>query len=667
MATRFNYSDFVWNLYSIMAERRDLFMWDGAESTAAAVAAAAVQHSNHNMSASAGQNSSRNGIPEWLSSRPVTSEPSGLSSGRGINANTDWRGIPSRNNHHEPTTPTSTASSSSPVSYHQSAVKQNVIQGFGGPSIGGRSAGELSSQCQPSTPNSFSPPASALTNNNNQLVVPQPLKPATKTKRSYQCKMCDQKFENKSDVFNHGKETHGIQDKAHPCPNCYKSFASPSQLHQHSLVHTGIRKYQCKYCEKAFKQISHLQQHTRIHTGEKPYKCSMPYCNKSFAQLASLQHHQRNHDKNDPTPPGAEMFDGVNIPDGEKPYKCNIPDCNKAFAQLSNLQHHQRNHDNTKAKGSRKSFYCTVCQRGFVTESSLDKHISRLHSHLSQHSNSPTKTSANSTPTMSPTTATPLPGQNSPTNHMSSGPSTPSHQLSPTGGLNLTNPHNPMATPSMDVIRDTLRESMREVVRENMREASLRAEANYREANMREASMREASMRDMNMRDMNMRDMSMRDMSMRDMMRDMQRDHVNMREMREANMREMREAMHDGGHSDDRCATPNVMAPLSLRTTHSQQDGLGPLPSPISSTNQRPLSQNMLSSMVGTHTGLPPISRLSDRCFPPISPPIPAAAIAAVQRAQALSSLNYGTSQRSSLSSLGRSPSPQTHGHHQNT
>jgi uncharacterized Zn-finger protein len=63
---------------------------------------------------------------------------------------------------------------------------------------------------------------------------------------------------------------------------------------------------------------------------------------------------------------------------GEKPYKCSIPQCNKAFAQLSNLQHHQRNHDNNKAKSSRKSFYCTVCQRGFVTESSLDKHIARV-------------------------------------------------------------------------------------------------------------------------------------------------------------------------------------------------------------------------------------------------------------------------------------------------
>ncbi|XP_074654840.1 uncharacterized protein LOC141908629 isoform X4 [Tubulanus polymorphus] len=353
MATRFNYSDFVWNLYSIMAERRDLFMWDGAESTAAAVAAAAVQHSNHNMSASAGQNSSRNGIPEWLSSRPVTSEPSGLSSGRGINANTDWRGIPSRNNHHEPTTPTSTASSSSPVSYHQSAVKQNVIQGFGGPSIGGRSAGELSSQCQPSTPNSFSPPASALTNNNNQLVVPQPLKPATKTKRSYQCKMCDQMFESKSDLLVHSHQVHKQDPKPYKCVTCAKCFANSSYLSQHARIHSGIKPYQCNFCERRFTQLSHLQQHRRTHTGEKPYRCQHPGCGKAFTQLSNLQTHSRSH-----------MTD--------KPYRCNS--CYKCFADEQGLRDHIPKHAETKHL---KTHICHICGKSYTQETYLSRHMSK--------------------------------------------------------------------------------------------------------------------------------------------------------------------------------------------------------------------------------------------------------------------------------------------------
>ena len=65
----------------------------------------------------------------------------------------------------------------------------------------------------------------------------------------------------------HAKEAHRMEDKAHKCPQCLKSFPSTQQLAQHSLVHTNVRKYPCNYCDKAFKQLSHVQQHQRIHTG----------------------------------------------------------------------------------------------------------------------------------------------------------------------------------------------------------------------------------------------------------------------------------------------------------------------------------------------------------------------------------------------------------------
>ncbi|XP_048241159.1 zinc finger protein 384-like [Haliotis rufescens] len=57
------------------------------------------------------------------------------------------------------------------------------------------------------------------------------------------------------------------REKTFICPTCLKGFRSKQQLNQHSLVHSGIRKYECSYCDKAFKQLSHLQQHQRIHTG----------------------------------------------------------------------------------------------------------------------------------------------------------------------------------------------------------------------------------------------------------------------------------------------------------------------------------------------------------------------------------------------------------------
>ncbi|XP_064641985.1 zinc finger protein 384-like [Lineus longissimus] len=343
------------------------------------------------------------------------------------------------------------------------------------------------------------------------------------------------KFCNKSDVYRHGKETHGLEDKAHPCPHCYKSFSSPSQLHQHSLVHTGERKYHCKYCNKAFKQLSHLQQHTRIHTGEKPYKCS-------------------------------------------------IPNCNKAFAQLSNLQHHQRNHDQNKAKSSRKSFYCTVCQRGFVTESSLDKHIARLHAHLSSHSmsshvSSPVKVTAS----------------------MPMSPSTSSGQKS--------SPHSPPVMspePNNGQINPHLHQMVAQGMQNLQSHGSLTSPLPHRHMS--------ASANNL---------------------------------------------MDDGGLSDPMAPLrspvdqDNRMQNSQIQAAHSGQRG--------HHHHHHQQQQNMLSSMgVGTHTGLPPISRLSDRCFP-LAPPLPAAALAAV-RAQALSSLNYGSpGARASLTSMHRSTSPNGH------
>ncbi|XP_071109035.1 uncharacterized protein [Haliotis cracherodii] len=123
------------------------------------------------------------------------------------------------------------------------------------------------------------------------------------------------------------------REKTFICPTCLKGFRSKQQLNQHSLVHSGIRKYECSYCDKAFKQLSHLQQHQRIHTGEKPYRCNQ---------------------------------------DG----------CDRAFAQLSNLQHHLRNHDDQVKKATNKQFKCVICHRSYTNESSLKSHTLKMHIHI---------------------------------------------------------------------------------------------------------------------------------------------------------------------------------------------------------------------------------------------------------------------------------------------
>ncbi|XP_066601408.1 zinc finger protein 853 isoform X8 [Prorops nasuta] len=143
--------------------------------------------------------------------------------------------------------------------------------------------------------------------------------------------------------------------KPHQCQQCLKSFSSNHQLVQHIRVHTGEKPYKCSYCDRKFKQLSHVQQHTRLHTGKS---------NARFSPSQGKTH--------------------VSARPCERPYKCHLPDCGRAFIQLSNLQQHLRNHDAQVERAKNRPFHCTICGKGFATESSLRTHTSKVSHELQQ-------------------------------------------------------------------------------------------------------------------------------------------------------------------------------------------------------------------------------------------------------------------------------------------
>uniref|UniRef100_A0A1A9VXT1 C2H2-type domain-containing protein n=1 Tax=Glossina austeni TaxID=7395 RepID=A0A1A9VXT1_GLOAU len=143
----------------------------------------------------------------------------------------------------------------------------------------------------------------------------------------------------------------------HKCPDCPKTFKTPSTLAMHRKVHTGEaeitpkeRPYICSYCGKSFTQSNTLKQHTRIHTGEKPFRCG--YCGRAFTVKDYLNKHLTTHT-------------------GEKPFQCTY--CEKAFSVKDYLTKHIRTHT------GEKPYTCPYCEKRFTQRSALTVHTTKLH------------------------------------------------------------------------------------------------------------------------------------------------------------------------------------------------------------------------------------------------------------------------------------------------
>ncbi|XP_068902119.1 uncharacterized protein [Tenebrio molitor] len=174
-------------------------------------------------------------------------------------------------------------------------------------------------------------------------------------------------FMHKSAMQMHARELTGRSEvKPHQCQQCLKSFSSNHQLVQHIRVHTGEKPYKCSYCDRRFKQLSHVQQHTRLHTGERPYKCHLPDCGRAFIQLSNLQQHLRNHD--------AQVERAKN-----RPFHCTI--CGKGFATESSLRTHTSkvSHQHAALIGGPNATSCPLCHKMFLGGEALMEHMKHTH------------------------------------------------------------------------------------------------------------------------------------------------------------------------------------------------------------------------------------------------------------------------------------------------
>lgn len=81
-------------------------------------------------------------------------------------------------------------------------------------------------------------------------------------------------------------------EKKYVCDQCGWSFRDLSNMKDHALRHSGVKKFECNDCGRTFFTRPLLMLHVRVHhKGEKPFVCK--YCGMGFRNSPSRCRHER--------------------------------------------------------------------------------------------------------------------------------------------------------------------------------------------------------------------------------------------------------------------------------------------------------------------------------------------------------------------------------------
>ncbi|XP_008367872.3 transcription factor IIIA-like isoform X2 [Malus domestica] len=122
----------------------------------------------------------------------------------------------------------------------------------------------------------------------------------------------------------------------------------------------------CEECGATFKKPAHLKQHIQSHSLERPYVCSVDDCRSSFRRKDHINRHLLQHQG--------------------KLFKCPIENCNRGFVCQGNMSRHVKelhSEDGTYVGRGQKQHVCQEigCGKVFLFASKLRKHESS-HVHM---------------------------------------------------------------------------------------------------------------------------------------------------------------------------------------------------------------------------------------------------------------------------------------------
>ncbi|GBN19912.1 Zinc finger protein 366 [Araneus ventricosus] len=162
------------------------------------------------------------------------------------------------------------------------------------------------------------------------------------------------------------------------CEICERVFQYPSQLRDHMLIHTRVRRFVCQVCGMKFMKEHHLKAHQATHSSVKPFAC--PICGRTFTLKANMERHTYIHNTerrftceqcgkkfSQPQTLKMHMISHSDV----KPFACNI--CGKGLSRAHNLRAHMAIHRNNKP------FKCHLCNSSFTLKGNMQRHLKEKH------------------------------------------------------------------------------------------------------------------------------------------------------------------------------------------------------------------------------------------------------------------------------------------------
>lgn len=85
--------------------------------------------------------------------------------------------------------------------------------------------------------------------------------PDTDSRRYFQCKLCDNKFDTSFKLSYHKLRVHNKNAPTFTCDYCQRIFNNRQVIVSHMHLHSGIKNFKCRYCKKDFGSKTVKTQH----------------------------------------------------------------------------------------------------------------------------------------------------------------------------------------------------------------------------------------------------------------------------------------------------------------------------------------------------------------------------------------------------------------------